>query len=303
MGSDAGAALESLAEDGSPMMLVAEHDGAADTEGVGAATDPVSDPGNAGPIMPGMMYEFTVSPSTTAPNLTIAAMVVWTNDVFMATRPQGIPLLKPDGTPRSAEMIEADFARHFVVLDAGTEANEIPGFGRNQAPTQEAAGQGDADPLEMGVSSYHDWTNDLMGASVGGRLSVTVTDAGDGSFDVVVENSSEGTTVENIFTPVLWALQAPGANFFEMGTVATAGLESLSEYGDPSVWAAALTDGGVTHGVMSMVSASEPVRFTPANDTRATSRPRWQRRCSTWPRWLCRRMTPSRALVRPECAC
>ncbi len=124
--ADTGLGLEALAEDGDPSELVGSL---ADSgyETLGAFENP---------IPPGDAYEFTI---TAAPGdrLSFAMMVVETNDVFLGTIEAGISLYRPDGTPLNGDVTES-----VLVWDAGTEVNQSPGTGNNQAPRQSGSDTG-----------------------------------------------------------------------------------------------------------------------------------------------------------------
>ena len=174
-GDPAGSAgLEGLAEDGSPAELVASYTGSVRIGMVGAQNTPVG--GVPGPAAPGQSYQFTVTPDATNRFLTIAAMVVQTNDVFLAFGSEGVALLEASGTPRPAADVNADIRRMLAVWDAGTEANEVPGVGLNQAPRQAGPNIGASDTITT-VRRYTDWTNDLAGTGLGGFVEVSIVAA------------------------------------------------------------------------------------------------------------------------------
>ena len=134
-GASASSGLEALAEDGGPMKLVAslphENKGAA-AVGRGAS--------GPGPIGPGGNYTFEI---TAAPgyHLSLATMFVQSNDWFYALTNQ--PLFTDAGDP-----ISGNFTHMVHLYDAGTEVDQTPGFGSNQAPRQAGPNTG---PNEGGV--------------------------------------------------------------------------------------------------------------------------------------------------------
>jgi hypothetical protein len=136
--AEASDGLERLAEDGSPDGLVSELEMTDAT--VDAAAIPV-DAEEPGPIGPGGAYEFTVE-ATEGQRLSLATMFVQSNDLFYAPEPAGIPLYE------MGEPIDGDVTDRLVLWDAGTEENEEPGVGGNQAPRQMEAGSG---PTEGGT--------------------------------------------------------------------------------------------------------------------------------------------------------
>ncbi len=131
---DRGLGLESLAEDGSPAKLVESLKGKPGIVSVGAAAVPVgaSEPG---PILPGNAYQFEVS-AAAGQRLTLAFMFGQSNDLFFAPGGEGIELFD-DGEP-----VEDDVTSELVLWDAGTEVNQEPGLGADQAPRQAADNTG-----------------------------------------------------------------------------------------------------------------------------------------------------------------
>jgi hypothetical protein len=137
--ADRGFGLERLAEEGNPGVLadyIKEHMKAVAASGVAAM--PVGD-ASAGPITPGKAYEFTVS-AVAGQKLTLAFMFGQSNDWFYAPGPKGIALFDASGKPLSR-----DITGDLSLWDAGTEVNEEPGLGANQAPRQPAPNTGTAE--------------------------------------------------------------------------------------------------------------------------------------------------------------
>lgn len=229
---DNGMGLETLAEDGSPADLVASHTGAAGILALGASTAVDERPGEDGASMPGEHFSFEVTPDADHPYLTIAAMVVESNDAFVAFPSTGMRLLDMTGAPRDAAELEAGIATMLGVWDAGTEANQVPGVGADQ-PIRGGGGTGADDPQDS-VRHYDDVTNDLMGPGAGGFVHVTITHISGTDFEVVVENSSGSTAYPGVLTPVAWAVHDETSSLFVDQSAASAGLEVLAEAGDPS---------------------------------------------------------------------
>ncbi|MFN3199607.1 MAG: spondin domain-containing protein [Bradymonadia bacterium] len=256
---DRGEGLEILAEDGSPMALVASHTGAEGIGAIGAAPITVERPeDDPGPAFPGERYRFTVSPTAEAPYLTLAAMVVQSNDAFLAPPASGVPLLDDAGNLRPATEIRAAIKATLQVWDAGTEMNQVPGVGPDQAPRQDGGNTG-AD--ENGnVRIYSDATNDLSGPGLGGFASVTVVPSEvPGSFEITVANTSAGTAFPGVLTPVAWAIHDGASSMFTAGAEASAGLEALAEDGDPAGLVGELegAEGVEAAGVMAMAVGAE----------------------------------------------
>ena len=136
--ADRGQGLEKLAEDGDPTML------ADSLRAQGLQAGVFDRPVCADTVRPlGSLefYEFEVTTTTETPYLSFATMLVQSNDLFLAPTGSGIPLFDEDGKP-----IDAQFVTNKLSLwDAGTEANEMPGEGANQAPGQLTANTGPRD--------------------------------------------------------------------------------------------------------------------------------------------------------------
>ncbi len=123
-GKAASPALERQAEDGSPKLLI---ETLANRAGVRAV----------GRFMPGEAVTLTVRPGD---RLVFTTMFVQSNDLFYAPSPKGIELFDAAG-----RLIEGDATTAVTLWDAGTEINETPGVGPNQAPRQSAPNIGAAE--------------------------------------------------------------------------------------------------------------------------------------------------------------
>jgi hypothetical protein len=129
--------LERLAEDGMPGPLVESLDGMGMGSTVGTFDTPVG-ADSAGPLTPGDAYEFEVEAEAgSGAHLSLATMFVQSNDLFYAPDPEGIALFE-GGDP-----IDGDVTDRLTLWDAGTEINEPPGSGPNQAPRQSEPDTGD----------------------------------------------------------------------------------------------------------------------------------------------------------------
>ena len=137
-GGSANEGLESLAEDGSPDAFAAEVEMADGVDHAGTVATP-DGAEEHGPLMPGDSYTFEVEAGHDH-NLTLATMFVQSNDLFYAPEPSGISLFE-DGDPLSGDVTD-----ELVLWDAGTEQNQEPGVGADQAPRQDGT---DTGPEEM----------------------------------------------------------------------------------------------------------------------------------------------------------
>ncbi|HEX6719795.1 MAG TPA: spondin domain-containing protein [Pyrinomonadaceae bacterium] len=143
VGSYAGhTGLEAQAEDGNPEMLirVASHHAGVLTNGTFNTPAGTSMPG---PVTPGAAFEFEVMASPGA-HLFITFMFGQSNDLFFGNE-NGIDLFDKDGKPLSG-----DVTSQFGLWDAGTEVNEEPGIGPNQAPRQKSANTGTSERKKVG---------------------------------------------------------------------------------------------------------------------------------------------------------
>lgn len=126
--------LEMQAEDGNPEGLIKYLAGYHSGMLHGIFNMPVgaSEPG---PIGPGGAYEFSFT-ATPGMKLSMITMFGQSNDWFYAPESDGISLFSK-GKP-----ISGDVTAKFMLWDAGTEVNEEPGVGLNQAPRQKAPNTG-----------------------------------------------------------------------------------------------------------------------------------------------------------------
>ena len=91
-----------------------------------------------GPIGPGGAFEFSFSAKPG--HETFADYDVWAiQRLVLSAEPGGIKLFE-NGKP-----VSGDITSHFFLWDAGTEKDEEPGLGPNQAPRQKAPNTGEAE--------------------------------------------------------------------------------------------------------------------------------------------------------------
>ena len=129
-GKGAPKALEAQAEDGNPAGLVSSLEVMHHANNLhGVFNTPVGMMA-PGPIGPGAAYEFkfTAMPKM---KLHLALMFGQSNDLFYAPDSMGIALFDAKGNA-----ISGDVTEKLLLWDAGTEVNEEPGVGPNQAPRQ-----------------------------------------------------------------------------------------------------------------------------------------------------------------------
>jgi hypothetical protein len=141
-GKKANPALEAQAEDGSPDLFSKKLLTKVGSVYMGVFNVPAG--GSApGPILAGGVYEFTFTASE-GMRFNLISMYGQSNDLFYS--PKGaLDLFDADGNP-----LTGDITDRLLLWDAGTEKNQAPGFGDEQAPRQKMANTGAA---ENGVVS------------------------------------------------------------------------------------------------------------------------------------------------------
>lgn len=143
--ADRGEGLEMLAEDGSPAALAAsleaEIGGERGISSVHVYDTPV-DASMPGPLLPGAKLSFTVT-ARPGERLSFASMLGQSNDLFFGPSEEGIALFDASGEP-----VSGDVSDEVSIWDAGTEANQWPGVGPDQAPRQAGPQTGADDPMD-----------------------------------------------------------------------------------------------------------------------------------------------------------
>jgi hypothetical protein len=146
---DAGLGLEQQAEDGDPSVLAGNIENDPRVLSSGVFNTPVGDD-NPGPALPGKYYEFTVTASP-GDRLSLTTMFGQSNDLFYSPGMVGIPLF------RAFKPVNGDVTRFFKLWDAGTEVNQEPGLGSDQAPRQSGPNTGESEHMRI-VPVHDDYT-------------------------------------------------------------------------------------------------------------------------------------------------
>jgi len=133
-GERASKGLELQAEDGNPEALSKKLLTKVGSLYLGIFNTPAS-ADKAGPLLPGGAYEFTFD-GTEGMKLNLIAMYGQSNDLFYAPK-EGLDLFDEDGNA-----ITGDITDQLLLWDAGTEVNQAPGVGDEQAPRQKMANSG-----------------------------------------------------------------------------------------------------------------------------------------------------------------
>ena len=136
-------ALEAQAEDGNPELLSKKYLTKVGGINIGVFNKPVGSEMPA-PILPGGVYEFTFS-ATEGMRFSLIAMYGQSNDLFYAPK-QALELFDDNGDP-----LTGDITASLALWDAGTEVNQAPGLGDEQAPRQKMANTGTAEKGKVGL--------------------------------------------------------------------------------------------------------------------------------------------------------
>src|SRR6266568_2384443 len=165
---DRGRGLEALAEDGNPAVLAVAVQHQSGIVASGTFLIPVGD-AMPGPATPGKAFEFTVT-AEPGQRLTFATMFGQSNDLFLAPEDRGIQLFDSKG-----DVMMGDVTSLIYLWDAGTEVNQEPGLGPDQAPRQVAPNTGASE--RKPVQLARDVKDGFAYPKVSEVLRVTVTPA------------------------------------------------------------------------------------------------------------------------------
>lgn len=135
-GKKANAGLEAQAEDGNPEILAKKLLTKVGSAYMGIFNRPVGAETPA-PILPNGVYEFTFR-AQEGMKLNLIAMYGQSNDLFYAPE-KAIDLFV------NGQALSGDITDRLMLWDAGTEVNQAPGIGDEQAPRQKAANTGKAE--------------------------------------------------------------------------------------------------------------------------------------------------------------
>jgi len=133
-GKRADAALELQAEDGNPESLSKRLLTKVGSLYMGVFNTPLGAE-KPGPLLPGSAYEFTFR-GEEGMRLNLIAMYGQSNDLFYA------PLVALDLFDKEGNALVGDITEKLLLWDAGTEVNQPPGVGDEQAPRQKMPNTG-----------------------------------------------------------------------------------------------------------------------------------------------------------------
>lgn len=211
-----------------------------------------------GPAFPESGYEFTVN-AEPGDALHFATMFVQSNDLFFAPDETGIALYDADGNP-----VSGDVTDQVLLWDAGTEVNEEPGVGENQAPRQAGPDTGETEIAPVQDIAAVD--DGFTYPATSDAISVTVTAGDMGDFTVSITNVSGDSDLPSPITPVVWVVTDQQAPLFTAGEFDRGqGLEGIAEDGNPATLATVLAGideqlvGPISPGVFTVTTESAPL--------------------------------------------
>jgi hypothetical protein len=231
-GEAASAELTELAETGNngPLAVLAMG-----SDAVGSVVAFPAPPG--GVVLPGGSVSATVTASASAGYLSLATMLVQTNDGIVLGN--SLPLFDEDGNPRS-------FTMDLISYDAGTEDNNeltthVPGppfGGMERAPTEDviAAHPGIAGTADVGAA--FGWTEPTASVTVEAMVEMPPVEpeipAEPIEFEVMLTNLTVGVPTQGgqIFSPPIFVTHGHGFSIGASGEAASAELTELAETGN-----------------------------------------------------------------------
>ena len=177
-----------------------------------------------GAIPPGEAQTFSFDAGR-GQSFSFSSMFVQTNDVFFAFEPTGLSLYDNSGNP-----ISGDVTDQVMLWDAGTEVNQEPGVGADQAPRQAEPNTGTE---ENGViRNLNDVDDGYTYPAVSDLIRVAISNDGGTRFSVTITNVSDAGTLPSPISPGVLATHAADARFFTVGEPAANGMEEIAEDGN-----------------------------------------------------------------------
>ncbi len=185
-----------------------------------------------GLLMPGEEQEFTfeagpVTLPMAATKLNLVTMFVQSNDLFLGPGEAGITLYE------NGARVLGDVTDQIELWDAGTEVNEEPGVGMNQAPRQAGPDTGvDENGTVILVENSGDgFTYPAVSDII--EVELQALAGSETGFRVIVRNISDGSSLPTPFAGLSWVIHTDDAPFFTVGEADRGdGLEAIAEDGD-----------------------------------------------------------------------
>lgn len=178
-----------------------------------------------GPAIPGTVYEFTFFVAQETDKLSLATMIIESNDWFIAPAdPSGIhPHYKVPGVDTIVNITDL-----FAIYDAGTETDQDLGRGYFQPPRQPNSNSGpvDLNPRVRKVDQSNYLASDFI------EVMLIRINYGEFKMTIMVNDGSLSG-----IAPGVWTIFQGDQNplFTEDTEIKAIGLESLAEDGDPNL--------------------------------------------------------------------
>ncbi len=218
IGEAASTELQEIAENGNNAPMVAL---AGSLDSVSAAGVAFADPDAPGPFQPGETASVTLETVAAGQVLSIANMIVCTNDGFSGTDSHALPT---GDEPLVFEALPYDAGTEVNTLDADYWVPPCGGSGEN-LHEPEIDGVTAAHPGQTGVDAF-----DFDGSAPVIRVEVELVEeiTPPGLFRISVTNLTTGQPM----TPPVVALHDAGTHLFQIGEAASAELQAIAENGD-----------------------------------------------------------------------
>jgi hypothetical protein len=229
-------------DDGGNVILPAAADFTVTIENVNQPKSFFASGSVPGLVMPGEQQEFTFDAGpVTLPGaitkLSLVTMLVQSNDLFFAPDEMGITLYE------NGSRVTGDVTDQIDLWDAGTEVNEEPGMGPNQAPRQ---GEPDTGDDENGTVVLVSQNGDGFTYPAVDELITVTIEASQNSetgFRVIIENISGNSALASPLAGLAWVVHTEDGPIFTSGEADRGmGLENIAEDGDPTNLTTALGD-------------------------------------------------------------
>ena len=233
-GEAASAELTTLAETGNHAPLAALAMG---SDAVGSVVAFPAPPD--GVVLPGASVSTMVSASAGMGYLSLATMLVQTNDGIVLAN--SLPLFDEDGNARS-------FTMDLISYDAGTEENNelvthVPGppfGGMERAPTADVITPHPGIAGTADVGAAFGWTEPTATVAVEAIVEMPPMEPEPVEFEVMLENLTMGVPAQGgqIFSPPIFVTHGHGFSIGASGEAASAELTALAETGNHAPLAA-----------------------------------------------------------------
>lgn len=180
--------------------------------------------GTTGAIAPGSNASFTFNAGKGS-YLSFATMFVQSNDLFYAPGEGGIALYDNMGNA-----LTGDITSMVDLWDAGTEVNQEPGVGADQAPRQSGPNTGAAENGNVQLlSAVNDGYTYPMNNEV---INVSLAHNGGTEFTVTISNVSDMGSFATPLAPGVWVVHGMGTPLFMDNMMASMGIEAMAEDGN-----------------------------------------------------------------------